>query len=251
MDIRLDGKTALITGASSGLGLRFATLLAEAGARVAVCARRKDRLDALVQAIEARGGRAHAVAMDVTDVPSVRAGFAAAEAALGPLDIVVNNSGVAVTRRATDVEEADYDEVMDTNLRGAFFVAQAAGRAMIASRRAGRIINIASAAGLRALAQISVYAMSKAAVIHMTRALALEWGRHGINVNAICPGYIETEINRDYWRTEGGQKLVGMLPRRRVGRPEDLDGLVLLLASDASGFINGAVISADDGLTAA
>jgi NAD(P)-dependent dehydrogenase (short-subunit alcohol dehydrogenase family) len=104
---------------------------------------------------------------------------------------------------------------------------------------------------LRALAQISVYAMSKAAVIHMTRALALEWGRHGINVNAICPGYIETEINRDYWRTEGGQKLVGMLPRRRVGRPEDLDGLVLLLASDASGFINGAVISADDGLTAA
>lgn len=251
MDIRLDGKTALITGASSGLGLRFATLLAEAGARVAVCARRKDRLDALVQAIEARGGRAHAVAMDVTDVPSVRAGFTAAEAALGPLDIVVNNSGVAVTRRATDVEETDYDEIMDTNLRGAFFVAQAAGRAMIASRRAGRIINIASAAGLRALAQISVYAMSKAAVIHMTRSLALEWGRHGINVNAICPGYIETEINRDYWRTEGGQKLVGMLPRRRVGRPEDLDGLVLLLASDASGFINGAVISADDGLTAA
>jgi NAD(P)-dependent dehydrogenase (short-subunit alcohol dehydrogenase family) len=251
MDIRLEGKTALITGASSGLGLRFATLLAEAGARVAVCARRKDRLDALVQAIEARGGRAQAVAMDVTDVPSVRAGFTAAEAALGPLDIVVNNSGVAVTRRAADVEEADYDEVMDTNLRGAFFVAQAAGRAMIASRRAGRIINIASAAGLRALAQISVYAMSKAAVIHMTRALALEWGRHGINVNAICPGYIETEINRDYWRTEGGQKLVGMLPRRRVGRPEDLDGLVLLLASDASGFINGAVIPADDGLTAA
>nr|MCU0889736.1 SDR family NAD(P)-dependent oxidoreductase [Rubritepida sp.] len=125
MDIRLDGKTALVTGASSGLGLRFANLLAEAGARVAVCARRKDRLDALVQAIEARGGRAHAIAMDVTDVPSVRAGFAAAEAALGPLDIVVNNSGVAVTRRATDVEEADYDEVMDTNLRGAFFVAQA------------------------------------------------------------------------------------------------------------------------------
>jgi NAD(P)-dependent dehydrogenase (short-subunit alcohol dehydrogenase family) len=251
MDIRLDGKTALVTGASSGLGLRFATLLAEAGARVAVCARRKDRLDALVQAIEARGGRAHAVAMDVTDVPSVRTGFTVAEAALGPLDIVVNNSGVAVTRRATDVEEADYDEVMDTNLRGAFFVAQAAGRAMIASRRPGRIINVASAAGLRALAQISVYAMSKAAVIHMTRALALEWGRHGINVNAICPGYIETEINRDYWRTEGGQKLVGMLPRRRVGRPEDLDGLLLLLASDASGFINGAVISADDGLTAA
>jgi NAD(P)-dependent dehydrogenase (short-subunit alcohol dehydrogenase family) len=251
MDIRLDGKTALVTGASSGLGLRFAMLLAEAGARVAVCARRKERLDALVQAIAAKGGRAHAIAMDVTDVESIRAGFAATEAALGPIDIVINNSGVAVTRRAVDVEEADYDEVMDTNLRGAFFVAQAAGRAMIASQRRGRIINIASAGGLRPLSQISVYCISKAAVIHMTRALAQEWGRHGINVNAICPGYIETEINRDYWQTEGGRKLVNMLPRRRVGQPEDLDGLVLLLASDASGFINGAVIAADDGLTAA
>jgi len=251
MDIRLDGKTALVTGASSGLGLRFAMLLAEAGAQVAVCARRKDRLDTLVQAIADKGGRAAAVAMDVTDVPSVRAGFAAAEAALGPIDIVINNSGVAVTRRAAEVEEADYDEVMDTNLRGAFFVAQAAGRSMMAARRPGRIINIASAAGLRPLAQISVYSMSKAAVIHMTRSLALEWGRHGINVNAVCPGYIETEINRDYWKTDGGQKLMNMLPRKRVGQPEDLDGLVLLLASDASGFINGAVIAADDGLTAA
>jgi NAD(P)-dependent dehydrogenase (short-subunit alcohol dehydrogenase family) len=251
MDIRLDGRTALVTGASSGLGLRFAMLLAEAGAQVAVCARRKDRLDTLVQAITAKGGRAAAIAMDVTDVPSVRAGFAAAEAALGPIDIVVNNSGVAVTRRAAEVEEADYDEVMDTNLRGAFFVAQAAGRAMMAAKRPGRIINIASAAGLRPLAQIAVYSMSKAAVIHMTKSLALEWGRHGINVNAVCPGYIETEINRDYWKTDGGQKLMNMLPRKRVGQPEDLDGLVLLLASDASGFINGAVIAADDGLTAA
>jgi NAD(P)-dependent dehydrogenase (short-subunit alcohol dehydrogenase family) len=251
MDIRLGGKTALVTGASSGLGLRFAMLLAEAGARVAVCARRKDRLDTLVQAITAKGGCAAAVAMNVTDVPSVRAGFAAAEAALGPIDIVVNNSGVAVTRRAAEVEEADYDEVMDTKLRGAFFVAQAAGRAMMAAQRPGRIINIASAAGLRPLAQISVYSMSKAAVIHMTKSLALEWGRHGINVNAVCPGYIETEINRDYWKTDGGQKLMNMLPRKRVGQPDDLDGLVLLLASDASGFINGAVIAADDGLTAA
>jgi NAD(P)-dependent dehydrogenase (short-subunit alcohol dehydrogenase family) len=120
---------------------------------------------------------------------------------------------------------------------------------MIAAKRPGRIINIASAAGLRVLGQLSVYCMSKAAVIHMTRALALEWGRYGINVNALCPGYIETEINRDYWQTEGGRKLVGMLPRRRVGKPEDLDGLLLLLASERSGFVNGAVIAADDGLT--
>jgi NAD(P)-dependent dehydrogenase (short-subunit alcohol dehydrogenase family) len=249
MELRLDGKNALVTGASSGLGWRFATALAAAGARVAVAARRADRLETLKAEIERAGGRAHAVTLDVTDVASVRAGVAAAVAALGPLDILVNNSGVSVTKRAGDVEEADYDFVMDTNAKGAFFVAQAAGRAMITAKRPGRIINIASAAGLRALGQLSVYCMSKAAVIHLTRALALEWGRHGINVNALCPGYIETEINRDYWDTDGGRKLIGMLPRRRVGKPEDLDGLLLLLASEHSGFVNGAVIAVDDGLT--
>jgi NAD(P)-dependent dehydrogenase (short-subunit alcohol dehydrogenase family) len=249
MELRLEGKKALVTGASSGLGWRFASVLAAAGAQVALAARRTDRLEELKAGIERSGGRAHAVAMDVTDVASVRAGVAAAEAALGALDILVNNSGVSVTKRAGDVEEADYDSVMDTNAKGAFFVAQAAGRAMIAAKRPGRIVNIASAAGLRVLGQLSVYCMSKAAVIHMTRALALEWGRYGINVNALCPGYIETEINRDYWKTEAGQKLIGMLPRRRVGKPEDLDGLLLLLASDHSGFVNGAVIAADDGLT--
>jgi NAD(P)-dependent dehydrogenase (short-subunit alcohol dehydrogenase family) len=249
MELRLDGKSALVTGASSGLGWRFATVLAAAGARVAVAARRTDRLATLKAEIERAGGRAHAVALDVTDVASVRAGVAAAEAALGPLDILVNNSGVSVTKRAGELEEADYDLVMDTNAKGAFFVAQAAGRAMLAAGRPGRIINIASAAGLRVLGHLSVYCMSKAAVIHLTRALALEWGRYGINVNALCPGYIETEINRDYWDTDGGRKLIAMLPRRRVGKPEDLDALVLLLASDASGFVNGAVIAADDGLS--
>jgi hypothetical protein len=249
MELRLDGKTALVTGASSGLGWRFATTLAAAGARVALAARRTERLAALQAEIERAGGRAHALALDVTDLASVRAGVAAAEAALGPLDILVNNSGVSVTKRAGEIEEADYDFVMDTNAKGAFFVAQAAGRAMIAAKRPGRIVNIASAAGLRVLGQLSVYCMSKAAVIHMTRALALEWGRYGINVNALCPGYIETEINRDYWQTDAGRKLVGMLPRRRVGKPEDLDGLLLLLASDQSGFVNGAAIAADDGLS--
>jgi NAD(P)-dependent dehydrogenase (short-subunit alcohol dehydrogenase family) len=251
VELRLDGKTALVTGASSGLGDRFARLLAGAGAAVAVAARRLDRLDELVGAIGQSGGRAHALAMDVTDVASIRAGVAAAEAALGPIDVLVNNSGVSVTARIGDIEESDYDSVMDTNLKGAFFVAQAVGRSMIAAKRPGRIINIASAAGLKPLGQISVYSMSKAGVIHMTRSMALEWGRYDINVNALCPGYIETEINRDYWNTDGGRKLVSMLPRRRVGKPEDLDGLILLLASDRSGFVNGAVIAADDGLTAA
>ncbi len=251
MELRLDGKAALVTGASSGLGWRFATVLARAGASVAIAARRTDRLAALRAEIEAAGGRAHAVAIDVTRVASVREAVAAAQAALGPLDILVNNSGVSVTKRAVEVEEPDYDHVMDTNAKGAFFVAQAVGRAMIAAQRPGRIVNIASAAGLRALGQLSVYAMSKAAVIHMTRALALEWGRYGINVNALCPGYIETEINRDYWQTDGGRKLLALLPRRRVGKPEDLDALLLLLAGDHSGFVNGAVIAADDGLSLA
>lgn len=246
--INLDGKTALVTGASSGLGWRFAQVLAEAGARVALAARSTDKLEQLKHEIEGAGGQACVVRMDVTDVASVRAAVLAAESALGGIDILVNNSGVNKQQRAIEVEEADYDYVTDTNCKGAFFAAQAVGRSMIARKCAGRIINIASVAGLRVLAQLSTYCMSKAAVVHMTRALAHEWGRYGINVNAICPGYIETGINRDYWNTEGGKKLVSMLPRRRVGRPEDLDGLLLLLASEQSGFINGAAITADDGL---
>jgi NAD(P)-dependent dehydrogenase (short-subunit alcohol dehydrogenase family) len=246
--IRLEGKTALVTGASSGLGWRFAQVLALAGARVALAARSADKLERLKADIQGAGGTACVVTMDVTDVASVRSAVTAAESALGGIDILLNNSGVSKQQRAIEVEEQDYDYVTDTNTKGAFFVAQAVGRSMIARKSSGRIINIASVAGLRVLSQLSTYCMSKAAVVHMTKALAHEWGRYNINVNAICPGYIETGINRAYWETEGGKKLVSMLPRRRVGQPEDLDGLVLLLASEQSGFINGAVIAADDGL---
>ncbi len=247
---QLAGKTALVTGASSGLGWRFAQVLAQSGARVALAARRVDKLRELQREIEQAGGTATAVQMDVTDVASVRAAVAEAESTLGGIDILVNNSGVNTQQRAVEVEEKDYDYVMDTNCKGAFFVAQAVARSMIARKIPGRIINIASVAGLRVLAQLSVYCMSKSAVVHMTKAMAHEWGRYGININAICPGYIETGINREYWQTDGGRKLISMLPRRRVGQPQDLDGLVLLLASEQSGFINGAVIAADDGLAA-
>ncbi len=248
---RLDGKTALVTGASSGLGHRFAVVLARAGARVALAARRTDRLGALAEEIAAFDGRAMPIRLDVTDVESVKHAVETAETELGPIDILVNNSGVSTQRKIVDVTPADYDQVMQTNAKGAFFVAQEVGRRMIERGTPGRIINIASVAGLRVLSQLSVYCMSKAAVVQMTRAMALEWARYGINVNAICPGYIETEINRDYFATEAGKKLVAMLPRRRVGQPEDLDGLLLLLASDASRFINGAIITADDGLSVA
>ncbi|HYF58609.1 MAG TPA: SDR family oxidoreductase [Burkholderiaceae bacterium] len=248
----LSDKTALVTGASSGLGARFARVLAANGACVVLASRRVERLKELRAEIEAEGGDAHVVRMDVTDPESVAAGVAEAESQAGAIDILVNNSGVSTTQRLVDVTPDDFDFVFDTNTRGAFFVAQSVARRMIARakdepNRPARIVNVASMAGLKVLAQIGVYSMSKAAVVHMTRAMALEWARYGINVNAICPGYISTELNEHHWDTEAGRKLIGMLPRKRLGTPEDLDGLLLLLASDLSGFVNGAVIAADDG----
>jgi len=186
----------------------------------------------------------------VTDIPGIQAAVAEVEQKLGKIDILLNNSGVSAQGKLLDVTPEDYDFTMNTNTKGAFFVAQAVARGMVARKIEGRIINIASLAGLRVLSQLSVYCMSKAAVVHMTRAMAMEWARYGINTNAICPGYIETEINRDHWQTEGGKKLMQMLPRRRVGDVSDLDGLIKMLASPASRFINGAIITADDGMSA-
>jgi hypothetical protein len=254
-DIDLAGRVALVTGASSGLGAQFARTLARAGAGVVLAARRMERLKTLRAEIEAAGGDAHVVALDVTDPDSIAAAVAHAETEMGAIDILVNNSGVSTTRKLVDVTPEDYDYTMDTNTRGAFFVAQAVAKRMIGRAKGtapgtftgGRIVNVASMAGLRPLGQIGVYAMSKAAVIHMTRAMALEWGRFGINVNALCPGYIDTEINHHHWQTEAGQKLVQMLPRKRVGKPQDLDVVLMMLCADQSHFVNGAVIAADDG----
>jgi NAD(P)-dependent dehydrogenase (short-subunit alcohol dehydrogenase family) len=251
----LAGRVALVTGASSGLGAQFARTLARAGAGVVLASRRVDKLKILRAEIEGEGGDAHVVEMDVTDRFSIRAAVAHAETEMGSLDILVNNSGVSTTQRLVDVTEEDFDFVFDTNVRGAFFVAQEVGKRMLArakgeapgSYTGGRIINIASMAGLKVLPQIGVYCMSKAAVVHMTKAMAVEWGKYGINVNAICPGYIDTEINHHHWQTEQGQKLVQMLPRKRIGSPADLDALLVMLASNESHFLNGAVIAADDG----
>jgi NAD(P)-dependent dehydrogenase (short-subunit alcohol dehydrogenase family) len=253
--IDLSGRVALVTGASSGLGAQFARTLARAGAGVVLAARRLEKLKSLHAEIEAEGGDAHVVELDVTDHDSIKSAVAHAETEMGTIDILVNNSGVSTTQKLVDVSPKDYDFVMDTNTRGAFFVAQEVGKRMIARSRGtapgtftgGRIVNIASMAGLRVLSQIGVYSMSKAAVIHMTRAMALEWGRFGINVNAICPGYIDTEINHHHWKTEAGQKLMQMLPRKRVGQPQDLDATLMMLCANESHFINGAVIQADDG----
>ncbi|GIZ52479.1 SDR family oxidoreductase [Noviherbaspirillum aridicola] len=255
IEFNLEGKIALVTGASSGLGNRFAKVLAKAGAQVVLASRRVERLKELRAEIEAGGGAAHVVALDVTDYASIKSAIAHAETEAGPIDILVNNSGVSTTQRLIDVTPEDYAFVMDTNQRGAFFVAQETAKRMIARAKGDpgkqhRIINIASVAGLRVLPQIGIYCVSKAAVVHMTKSMAVEWGRYGINVNAICPGYIKTEINESHFDSEQGQQLINMLPRKRLGEPEDLDGLLLLLAADESRFMNGAIITADDGMAA-
>ena len=253
--IDLSGRVAFVTGASGGLGAEFARTLARAGAGVVLASRRIEKLKDLRARIEGEGGDAHVVECDVTDVQSIKGAVAHAETEMGSIDILINNSGVSTTQRIQDVTEDDYDFIFNTNVKGAFFVAQEVGKRMLARAKGAlpgtfagaRIINIASMAGLTELPQSGAYCMSKAAVVQMTRAMALEWGKFGINTNAICPGYIDTEINHHHWQTEQGQKLVNMLPRKRVGSPEDLDALLVMLASDQSHFINGAVIAADDG----
>ena len=254
IEVNFEGKIALVTGASSGLGARFAKVLAQAGAQVVLAARRVDRLKELRAEIEADGGAAHVVQLDVTDYASIKSAIAHAETEAGPIDILVNNSGVSTTQRLVDVTPDDYAYVMDTNQRGAFFVAQETAKRMITRSKGDprlqhRIINIASAAGMRVMPKMGPYSISKAAVIHMTKLMALEWGNHGINVNAICPGYIETELNAEYFSTDHGKTLVNSLPRRRLGKPEYLDGLLLWLTSEDAQFINGTVVTADDGMS--
>ncbi len=246
----LEGKHALITGASSGLGWQFAHTLARAGAKVSIAARSTDKLEKLASEIEAFDGRAVPIKMDVTDLESIRAGVAAAETELGPVNILVNNSGVSALNRSEAITEDEFDMVMDTNAKGAFFVAQAVAQSMIKHGHGGKMINIASVAANRVLKQNIAYCMSKAAVQHMTAALAAEWGKYKIQVNGINPGYIVTGINREYWDSEPGKKFIEKLPGRRIGDPEHLDGTLLLLAGPASDFMNGSMIEVDDGLTA-
>ena len=245
----LEGKVALVTGASSGLGVHFARTLASAGASVAIAARRAERLAALQAELQAGGAKAVAVSLDVQSGEAVRAAFDAAEAALGALDIVVNNAGISIVKPALVMPEEDWDAVVDTNLRGAWLVAQAAAQRWVGAKRPGSIVNIASILGLRTIGQVAPYNASKAGLIHLTRALAMEWARHGIRVNAICPGYIETEMNSDFWRTDGGKRLIERIPQRRIGKPEHLDGALLLLASEAGSFMTGSVITVDGGHT--
>jgi NAD(P)-dependent dehydrogenase (short-subunit alcohol dehydrogenase family) len=243
----LAGEVALVTGASSGLGRHLALLLAAAGAKVALAARRTDRLAEAAGEIEGEGGECLTLALDVTRADSVAAAVAEAEARLGPLTLLVNNAGVVVAKPVLDHTEADWDYVLDTNLKGAWLMAREFAACLVAAGRAGRIVNIASILAERAVPQGPSYCAAKAGLVHLTHVLAMELARHRILVNALAPGFIETDLNRDYLRSEAGERLERRIPLRRFGRPQDLDGAMLLLASPAGAYINGAVITVDGG----
>lgn len=243
----LTGEVALVTGASRGLGRHLALLLAAAGASVAVAARRVDLLEDLAGGIEADGGRALPLSLDVTRNDSVLAAVAATETELGPLSLLVNNAGVVVAKPVVEHSEEDWDYVLDTNLKGAWLMARAFAEHLVARGRAGRIVNIASLLGIRPTPQVPSYCTAKAGLIHLTHVLAMELARYRILVNAIAPGFIETDLNRDFLHSDAGRALEKRVPLRRLGQPEDLDGAVLLLASPAGAYITGAVLAVDGG----
>ena len=241
--VDLSGRTALVTGASGGLGRHFSKVLAAAGARVFCAARSADKLDETVIQITDQGDEAKAVSLDVKDEVSI----STAIEACGPIDVLINNAGVATTKSVLDWEGTDWDDVMDTNLRGAWMVASAVARQMVKRNAPGSIINIASILGDRVSGGVLPYAVSKAGLVQMTKAMALELAGKGIRVNALAPGYIKTDMNRDFLESEAGERLMKRVPQRRFGQPDDLNGALLLLASDASNFMTGTVIAVDGG----
>ncbi len=242
----LRGKRVLVTGASSGLGAHFARLFAGKGALVAAAARRTERLQELASACEGLPGKVVPLALDVSSVAAIEVGVIEAARLLGGLDVLVNNAGVGETEQALAVSEAQWDSQIDVNLKGCFFAAQAAAKIM-AEQKGGVIVNIASILGERVAGRVAPYAISKAGLIQMTKALALEWARHAIRVNALAPGYIVTDINREFFAGDAGEALKKRIPMRRAGELDDLDGPLLLLCSEAGRYMTGAVVAVDGG----
>ncbi len=243
----LKGKRVLVTGASSGLGAHFVRLLASHGAHVVAAARRLDRLTVLATGCEGLPGKVMPLGLDVAVVPALSERLAEAAELLGGLDVLVNNAGIAEPARALELSEAQWDIHLDVNLKGCFFAAQAAARIMSRQEGGGAIVNIASILGERVAASVAPYAISKAGLVQMTKALALEWARHGVRVNALAPGYVVTDLNRDFFGSEDGKALIKRIPMRRPGELDDLDGPFLLLCADASRYMSGAVVAVDGG----
>jgi len=231
---RLQGRHTLVTGASSGLGQHFAGFLAQAGAKVTLAARREEPLARSVEELREEGAQVQCVLMDVTNAGSIETGLERAESGFGPVTVLVNIAGVTETRAALELDESAWDRVVDTNLKGVWLTAQAVARRMVHHGSGGSIINIASILGLRVAGGVLPYAVSKAGVVQMTKALALEWARHQIRVNALAPGYIETELNSEFFARDAGKALIRRIPQRRLGAARELEGPLLLLASDAS-----------------
>ncbi|MDB5616654.1 SDR family oxidoreductase [Tardiphaga sp.] len=240
-------ETILITGASQGLGRQFARVLSAHGAAVVLAARQTAKLKSLQDEIVAKGGRAIAVQMDVTITGSIAAAIDTAEAALGPISVLINNAGIAVEKPAVEQTEADWDAVMSANLKGAYFTATEIARRMIARKQQGNIVNVASVLGFGVMKFVAPYTISKAGIVQATKALALELAGQGIRVNALAPGYIDTDINHAFWATPAGERLAKRIPQRRVGDDSDLDGAILLLASNASRYMTGSTITVDGG----
>lgn len=247
ISFRLDNKVALVTGAGTGLGRHFATTLADAGATVVLAARRREKLEQTAQGIIDNGGNAICLDLDVTDGKSVRKCFEKLLGKVGAPDVVVNNAGIARQAFLTDLTEEDWDAVLDTNLKGVFLVARAAALAMIDSRKQGSIVNIASILGFRVSKALASYIAAKSAVVNLTKAMALEWVRHGIRVNAIAPGYFLTEINEKQFAQGGEEVVVQRIPMKRIGALHELSGPLLLLASDAGSFMTGSTVTVDGG----
>jgi len=240
----LCGKTAIVTGASSGLGRHFATLLSRQGADVALAARRLDSLEALRDEIIGSGGKAQALRMDVADPASISAAIASLP---GAADILVNNAGLSGASMAADMPVEEWDSVFDVNLRGAFLTAQRFASRLRDEKRPGAIANVASILGLRVAGGVAAYTASKAGLVQLTKALALEWARHDIRVNALCPGYIETDINKTFFGSDAGKALVKRIPQRRLGRASELDAALLLMVSDEGSYITGSSLAVDGG----